>query len=171
MPWFLCFQSFSISYWEVGLSLSWEVLCLVWKDYYIGQFFGLSLSWTVLCLLWKDYYVDWFPSAARRRGIHIANDVPGPRPRTGLEVETLSIVHCFGGMLSVQIKQQTSMSGVWYFRASALEMEEEEGWFVLRHVKIEAFYPSRFLCSWPWFSTSASITENFLQSWLPCEAD
>ncbi len=61
MPWFLCFQSFGISYLEVGLSHSWEVLCLVWKD----------------------SYVDWFPSAARRRGVHIANVVPGPRPRTG----------------------------------------------------------------------------------------
>ncbi len=61
MPWFLCFQLFGISYLEVGLSLSWEVLCLVWKD----------------------YYVDWFPSAARRGGVHIPNVVPGPRPRTG----------------------------------------------------------------------------------------
>ncbi len=29
----------------------------------------------------------------------------------GSEVETLSIVHCFGGMLLVQIKQQSSTSG------------------------------------------------------------
>jgi hypothetical protein len=86
-------------------------------------------------------------------------------------VETLSIACCFGGVLSAPIKQQSFMSGVWYFTASALEMEKEEGWFVLRHVGIEAFYPSRFLCSWSWFSTSATITENFLQSWLPCEAD
>ncbi len=55
----------------------------MWKDYYVGQFLGLSLSWTVLCLLQKDYYVDQFPSAARRRGVHIANVVPGLRPRTG----------------------------------------------------------------------------------------
>jgi hypothetical protein len=55
---------------------------VVWKDYYVGQFLGLSLSWTVLCLMKKDYYVDQFPSAARRRGVHIANVVPGPRPRT-----------------------------------------------------------------------------------------
>jgi hypothetical protein len=61
MPLFSCFQSFGISYLEVGLSLSWEVLCLVRKD----------------------YYVDWIPSAARRRGVHIANVLPGPRPRTG----------------------------------------------------------------------------------------
>ena len=27
--------------------------------------------------------MDWFPLAARRRGVHIANVVPGPRPRTG----------------------------------------------------------------------------------------
>ena len=60
-------------------TLSW----MVWKDYYVGQFLGLSLSWTVLCLLQKDYYVDWFPSAARRRCVHIAIVVPGPRPRTG----------------------------------------------------------------------------------------
>jgi hypothetical protein len=38
----------------------------------------------------------------------------------------LSIAHCFGGMLSAQIKQQSSMSGVGYFRASALEMEKEK---------------------------------------------
>ncbi len=61
MPLFLCFQSFGISYLEVGLSLSWEVLCL----------------------LWKDYYVDWFLSAARRKGVLIANVAPGPKPRTG----------------------------------------------------------------------------------------
>ncbi len=30
----------------------------------------------------------------------------------GLEVETLSIACCFGGMLSAQIKQQSSTSGV-----------------------------------------------------------
>ncbi len=30
----------------------------------------------------------------------------------GLEVETLSIAHCFGGMLLAQIKQQSSTSGV-----------------------------------------------------------
>jgi hypothetical protein len=29
MPLFLCFQSFGISHLEVGLSLSWEVLCLL----------------------------------------------------------------------------------------------------------------------------------------------
>jgi hypothetical protein len=29
------------------------------------------------------HYVDGFPSAARRRGFHIAKVVPGPRPRTG----------------------------------------------------------------------------------------
>ncbi len=44
---------------------------------------GLNLSWEVLCLVWKDYYVDWFSSAAVRRGVHIANLIPGPRPRTG----------------------------------------------------------------------------------------
>ncbi len=27
--------------------------------------------------------MDWFPSAARRRGVHIANVIPRPRPRTG----------------------------------------------------------------------------------------
>ncbi len=27
--------------------------------------------------------MDQFPLAARRRGVHIANVVPGPRPRTG----------------------------------------------------------------------------------------
>jgi hypothetical protein len=27
--------------------------------------------------------MDWFSSAARRRGVHITNVVPGPRPRTG----------------------------------------------------------------------------------------
>ncbi len=27
--------------------------------------------------------MDGFPLAARRRGVHIANVVPGPRPRTG----------------------------------------------------------------------------------------
>jgi hypothetical protein len=63
-----------------------------------------------------------------------------------LEVKTLSIARCFGGMLSAQIKQQSSTSGVGYFQASALEMEKEEGWSVLRHVEIEASYPSRFLC-------------------------
>ncbi len=31
MPLFSCFQSFGISYLEVGLSLSWEVLCLLRK--------------------------------------------------------------------------------------------------------------------------------------------
>ncbi len=61
MPLFSCFQSFGVSYLEVCLSLSWEVLCLVRNN----------------------YYVDWLPSAARRRGVHIANIVPGPRPSTG----------------------------------------------------------------------------------------
>ncbi len=66
-----------------------RTLCLVWKYYYISQLFGLSLSWTVLCLLRKDYYVDWFPSVARRRGVHIPNVVPGPRPRGGGDIK-----HC-----------------------------------------------------------------------------
>ncbi len=82
----------------------------------------------------------------------------------GSELETLSIACCFGGMLLAQIKhsrkskhseyeyfvqtfqEQSSMSGVLYFTASALEMEKEECWFVFHHVGIEAFYPSRFLC-------------------------
>ncbi len=121
-------------------TLSW----MVWKDYYVGQFLGLSLSWTVLCLLWKDYYMDQFLLAARRRGVHVANVIPGPRPRQGLEVETSSIACCFGGTLLAQIKQQSSMSGIWYFQASALEMEKEEGWFVLRHKNQVRLYI--FLC-------------------------
>ncbi len=36
--------------------------------------------------------MDWFPSAARTRGVHIANVVPGPRPRTGFGGE--DIKHC-----------------------------------------------------------------------------
>jgi hypothetical protein len=41
MPLFLCFQSFGISYLEVGLSLIWEVLCLLQKDR-IWIFFGIG---------------------------------------------------------------------------------------------------------------------------------
>ncbi len=70
MPLFSCFQSFGVSYLDVGLSLSWKVLCLVLNN----------------------YYVDWFPSAARRRGVHIANVVPGPRPRT--EFGGGDVEHC-----------------------------------------------------------------------------
>ncbi len=65
MPLFLCFQSFGISYLEVGLSLSWEVLCLLRKDC-IWIFFGFGKIATI-----------------RRRGAHIANVLPGPKPRTG----------------------------------------------------------------------------------------
>jgi hypothetical protein len=53
---------------------------------------GLSLSSEVLCLLQKDYYVDWFLSSARRRGVHIANIVQGPRPRTGFG--GVDVEHC-----------------------------------------------------------------------------
>jgi hypothetical protein len=65
MPLFLCFQSFGISYLEVGLSLSWEVLCLLRKDH-IWIFFGFEKIATI-----------------RRKSVHIANVVPGPKPRTG----------------------------------------------------------------------------------------
>ncbi len=63
----------------------------------------------------------------------------------GLEVETLSIACCFGGTLSAQIKQQSSTSGGWYFRASALEMEKEEAWFVLYRKNQVRLYI--FLCN------------------------
>ncbi len=71
------------SFWSAWVWRTRTISWMVWKDYYVGQFLGFSLSWTVLCLLRKDYYEDWFPSAARGRGVHIANVVPGPRPRTG----------------------------------------------------------------------------------------
>ncbi len=65
MPLFLCFQSFGFSYLEVGLSHSWEVLCLLRKDC-IWIFFGIGRIATI-----------------RRRGAHITNIVPGPKPRKG----------------------------------------------------------------------------------------
>ena len=165
MPWFLCFQSFVISYLEVGLNLSWDVLCLLWMDYHVGKFLGLS--WTVCCLLRKDYYVDLFPSAARKQSVRIMNPYQGQAQ--GEEVATSSTACCFGCMLSMQIKQQSSTSGVYYCGASSLEMEKEDGWSSFRYAEIEVFHPSRFLCGWSWLSTSASATDNFLQSWLPCE--
>ncbi len=70
----------------------WYLLFGSWFKFQLGSLvsgvkgllrWSVSLSWTVLCLLLKDYYVDWFPSAARRRGVHIANVVPRPRQRTG----------------------------------------------------------------------------------------
>jgi hypothetical protein len=64
----------------------------------------------------------------------------------GEEVVTLSTAGCFGCTLMAQIKQQSTTSGVYYCGTSALEMEEEEGWFVLRYVRIKVFHPSRFLC-------------------------
>jgi hypothetical protein len=57
-----------------------------------------------------------------------------------------SIACCFGFTLSAQIKQQSTTSGLYYFGASVLEMEKEEGLFILRYVGIEDFHPSRFLC-------------------------
>ncbi len=97
MPSFLCFQSFGILFLEVGLSLSWEVLCLVWKD----------------------YYVDWFPSAARRRRIHIANVVPGPRPRTGFgggDVEHCLLLWWYA-VRADQAFLEVKILGVWIFCA------------------------------------------------------
>jgi hypothetical protein len=70
---------FGISYLEVGLNLSLEVLCLLLMNYYVSQFLGLS--WTVCCLLQKDYYVDWLPLVTRRKSVRIVNVLPGPRPR------------------------------------------------------------------------------------------
>ncbi len=167
MPWFLCFQSFGISYLEVSISLSWEVLCLVWKD----------------------NYVDWFPSAARRRGVHIPNVVPRPRPRTGFRGG--DVEHClllwWYAVGADQAFLEVLKLGVWIFcavfsrtklhvwclifQSQCIRNGKRRMLVVFHHVGIEAFYPSRFLCGGSWFSTSASITENFLQSWLPSEAD
>jgi hypothetical protein len=60
-------------------------------------------------------------------------------------VESLSIARCFGGTLLVQIKQESLTSGGRYFRASALELEKEEGWFVLHHKNQVCLYI--FLCN------------------------
>ncbi len=149
MPWFLCFQSFGISYLEVCLSLSWEVLCLVWNN---STWIGSHRP--------QEEEVSTLRTSCQGQGQGQSS-----------EVEMSSIARCFGCTLSAQIKQQSSTSGGWYFRASALEMEKEECWSVFSHVGIETFYPLRILCNQLWFSTSASITENLLQSWLPPEGD
>jgi hypothetical protein len=44
---------------------------------------------------------------------------------------------------------QATKLDVWWliFQSQCVGNEKKECWFVLRHVGIEAFYPSRFLCS------------------------
>ncbi len=54
MPLFSCFQQFGISYLEVGLSLSWEVLCLLQKDR-IWIFFGIRKN----CHNGDQYFPVW----------------------------------------------------------------------------------------------------------------
>ena len=65
MPLFSCFQSFGISYLEVGLSLSWEVLCLLRKDR-IWIFFGIGKIATMEINIFQfgiRCQCLWYPSA------------------------------------------------------------------------------------------------------------
>jgi hypothetical protein len=80
----------------------------------------------------------------RRRGAHIANVVPGPRPRTGFGGG--DVKHCLLLWWYAVGADQATKLHVWrlIFHCRCIGNGKKEGWFVLRHVGIEAFYPSRF---------------------------
>ncbi len=150
MPWFSCFQSFGIFYLQVGLSLSWEVLCMVWKD----------------------YYVVWFPLAARRRGVHIANVIPGPRPRTGFgggDVEHCLLLWWYAVGTDQAKKAPRLVAHIsepvhWKWKKknvglssvmSELKLSTLQGFYTVDHD----------------FLGLPQLLKTFLQSWLPHEAD
>ncbi len=126
MPWFLCFQSFGIFYLEVCLSLSWEVLCLVWNN----------------------YYVDWFPSAARRRGVHIANVVPGPRPRT--EFGGGDVEHCPLLWLYAVGADQATKLHIWWliFQSQCVGNRKRRMLVCLQSCRNWSFLPFKVFVRW-----------------------
>ena len=65
------------------------VFPVIWC-FLLGSWFKSQLGSLVSGV--KQLLLDWFPSAARRRGVHIANVVPGPRPRT--EFGGGDVEHC-----------------------------------------------------------------------------
>ncbi len=108
--------------------------------------FVIPISRGIVALIWIFFGFGKI-ATIRRRGAHIANVVPGPRPRTGFgggDVE-----HCLLLWWYAVSTDQATKLHVWYliFHCQCIGKGKRRRLVCpRRHVGIEAFYPSWFLC-------------------------